>query len=77
MLLLEIVLETLGQKPPDQQHSKPSSCSHVPSLTWRLGSQLFWLIKHFRSTQDLRPPSGDWRSRAAGASSHPAAVPAA
>lgn len=31
MLLLEIVLETLGQKPPDQQHSKPSSCSHVPS----------------------------------------------
>lgn len=45
--------------------------SLLPSLTWRLGSQLFWLIKYFQSTYDLRPPSGDWRNRAAGAGPAP------
>lgn len=48
----------------------------LPSLTWRLGSQLLWLIKYFQSMYDLRPPSGDRRNRAAGAGPHPAAVPA-
>lgn len=59
----------------------PAAPMSLPSLTWRLGSQLFWLIKYFQSTYNLRPPSlrppsAHWRNRTAGAGPHPAAVSA-
>lgn len=78
---LALLLETVPRDTVVRNHqinstvNPPAAPMSLPSLTWRLGSQLFWLIKDFQSTYDLRPPSGDWRNRAAGASPHPAAVP--
>lgn len=75
---LTLLLETVPGDTADRSHQISSTvnapAAPIPDSEAR--NQVFWLIKHFQGTHDLRPPSGDWRSGAASASPHPAAVSA-